>query len=557
MHTRRTSPVPTVRALRLVALTFALACGGALGPSAQAADLSDAQRATLEAAVGELRQAQTNIKLAQDTAGGGTEPLKGSKAKLTAVRLGSAKGPLARAQAHLDKLPADNADVKKVQEQYDALKAVADQLEARVTGKAPEAAAGAASDQPSEGKKLDYRQEESLKNARFSLRDLKGRTAALEELVTQFKAVENPDTIDFRDVQKGINTIEVADRRVGETRDWLAKLPEDGAGVADTAGELDTAVASLEASREYLVPLQARLAQLIDPAQYPSLQGDLERLSELSGMYNQPQVFMLDRRRAADLVRELPAAAEEKERIVKAYALLIHQQTEEGKRFAGAARAFDKNAQAFNAAADQERQTLPGKLRDQLAEVRRIADQAVAEEKPLFFTGGIPQQLGYAEEMLVLCQALDKDTAAALGKEVEQLKADLKKAEHSLKAAIIAANKLPEDRYRGDDRATLEKKVADTWKKIEPEAEVLMVRLPNEKWKREVLWRNQTGTWYKIDRSRMQAQVIVKHDDKLAEIRPINLWIDHLSEDALTATRYHEKDEELQPSFLLPLEKVK
>jgi hypothetical protein len=192
-----------------------------------------------------------------------------------------------------------------------------------------------------------------------------------------------------------------------------------------------------------------------------------------------------------------------------------------------------------------------------LAEVRKIADQAVAEQKPLFFTGGIPQQLGFAEEMLELCQSLDKKMAAALNKEVEQLKAYLKKTEHSLRTAIIAANTLPSDRYRGDDRATLEKKAADTWKKIEPDAEVLTVRLPNEKWKREILWRNQTGTWYKIDRSRMQAQVIVKHDDKLAEIRPINLWIDHLSQNALTGTPYHEKGEELQPSFLLSLEKVK
>jgi hypothetical protein len=109
----------------------------ALCPAARAAELDDKQRATLEAAAGELRQAQVNIKLAQDTAGSGTGPLKGSKAKLTAVRLRSAKGPLARAKAHLDKLPADNADVKEVQQQYDALKAVADQLEARATGKAP------------------------------------------------------------------------------------------------------------------------------------------------------------------------------------------------------------------------------------------------------------------------------------------------------------------------------------------------------------------------------------------------------------------------------------
>ena len=102
----------------------------------------------------------TNLKLAQDTAGAGTGPVKGSKAKLAMARLNSAKTSISTIKPRLAKLPADNAEVQAAQQQFDVLLAAVTALEQRLTGGAP-----AESAQAAEGTKLDYRQEEQLKNA--------------------------------------------------------------------------------------------------------------------------------------------------------------------------------------------------------------------------------------------------------------------------------------------------------------------------------------------------------------------------------------------------------
>jgi len=86
---------------------------------------------------------------------------------------------------------------------------------------------------------------------------------------------------------------------------------------------------------------------------------------------------------------------------------------------------------------------------------------------------------------------------------------------------------------------------------------VLAVRFPSEQWSRDSMWRLQNRTWYKIDRSQLQAQVLVKHDDKLAVIRPVNLWIDHIDNDKPSAIPLYDIKDEIQPMNLVLLSKVK
>jgi hypothetical protein len=50
---------------------------------------------------------------------------------------------------------------------------------------------------------------------------------------------------------------------------------------------------------------------------------------------------------------------------------------------------------------------------------------------------------------------------------------------------------------------------------------VLAVRFPSQQWNRETMWRYQNREWYRIDRSKLQAQLIVKRDAKLAAIQPV------------------------------------
>ena len=51
--------------------------------------------------------------------------------------------------------------------------------------------------------------------------------------------------------------------------------------------------------------------------------------------------------------------------------------------------------------------------------------------------------------------------------------------------------------------------------------------------------------------------MIIKRDDKVAEVHPINMWIDHMKSDAITAFPLYEAKEELQPGSLMLIAKVK
>lgn len=542
----------TQRSFRRTVIFSVLALGAFAAPAAHADDLTAEQRKWLGEAVAGLKRAQTNFRMAEGSVPTGDKPLTGSRLKLALSRLESAKAPMPQVAERLAQLPSDNPKVKECQAQYDDLKSALDALETRITGQAPVAA-----DADAGGVKLDYRQEEELKNAQFALRDLEGQAAAVAKLVEEIKPQEDQRLVDHRTVQKGMNTIDVAERRIGEVHTHLDPLPDDGRGVQPTRERLGKAVDSVAASKAFLAPLHEQLSTLINPASYPNLRPDLERLRELAMMYANPTVLIENRAQAAEIIKQVSAAEAERQRLVKKYALLIHQQTEDGKRIEGVSNGFTKNLKAFAAAAKEQQAALPGQIREHLAEVRRIADEAVQEQKPLFFTGGIPQTLGFAEEKLALLETLDADAAKRLKDELAKTRADLKVKQDALRETIVNANELPADNYAGADRKTLEELAAKIWKKQQPDAEILTIRFPAQNWKHEVRWEYSNGTWYKIDRSKLQAQVILKYNDRLAVNQPVNLRMDHLSNDALSGFPFRTLDEELLPHAFILLEKVK
>ena len=468
----------------LFTLTFALS--PALPAMAQ--ELSGEQQQKLNAVVSGLNQAKTNLKLAQDSAGPGTDVPQGSKAKLSKMRLDTAAANMPQMKQWLAELPADAAAVQPVAAEFATTEQAIAALEARLAGSgaAPPAVAATAQLQarhpnqhtaapgsarasapasaPAAGVKLGYQQEEMLKGANYNLREVEGFAAALTQLVAELKPQADQMAIDYRQVQTGMNTIETARRKAGFTQDALDKLPPDGAGVAETAQGLATALAEIATAESYLKPLSVALNTSIDPANYPELQADLKRLGELASMYGNPMILQSDRPQAAAVLKEVPAAQAEAERIAKIYQPLMQQQTEDGKRFEGAGNYFQSNLQAFQAAAEQQKQALPQEIRADLAEANRIADTAAADQNPLLYTGGVPQAMGNAGDKLALYAVLDPANAPALEKELQGTQASLKQREKSLGQLIIQQNPLPPDRYTGADREKVVAVAVDAWK---------------------------------------------------------------------------------------------
>ena len=560
---------PRTPGLRRICLALALAVAS---PVSSLRALEAAESALLREAQSHLQKFETNLNLALQSAGPGAEAVPPSKARLAVVRLQSALDAMAQVKARLDRLPGQDAAVEPVLRQFATLTTAAQGLRARLTGGAAPSAAAPASpvssatttpvNRPaaagagaSATPRLDYRQQEELKNARFYLREVEGKVAALEQLVAQVKPVSDVTTLDFRLLQRGMNTVAEARQRAGLVGPRLANLPATADGVAEAGAELKTLLTRLDTAEQALQPLHARLAALVDPKSHPTLAADTARIRELAAMFSDPLLFQSHRPHAAARVRELASAQAEHKRVLEAYAALLRQTTAESTALTAASAHFGDRVGLFTAEMNTQRASLPGSIDADFQKIDRMVQEAVSNQKPAFFTDGIPFELGLLEEKLDLLDALEPArTAANRMKAVQGL---VKKQQVALREAIIAANELPRDEFQGGERDEIVKLATEAWRKLEPGATVIAVRIPSSAWRRDTRWRNQTGDWYKIDRSFVQAQVIVRHSDTLAVIRPVDLGKNHLEGDRITAAPMDALKDELMPHRFLLLKKVR
>ncbi len=524
--------------LRVVSVvTFALLCAFSIAPA-----FADAA-ADLDKANGLLRRAESNLQSVQQNTANRDTPPTGSAGKLLAQRLQQAKDDLDPAGKLLENIPDATDGAADAKQRHAASVALYDQLNEFLTG-VP------ASPDTTQGTKLNYQQEDLLKNAKFSLREVEGNAAALIAMWEKFQPLDDQLAINHRDVANAIATLDNAQRKSGFARDALKQLPADGTGVPEVTQALGIADAKLQTADQYFRPLDQQLQQLIDPANYPDLQTDLKRLQELGGMYRDPMVLQTDIPQAVAVLKQAPEAQKEVVRIAQKYAGLMTQETEAGKHLEGSGNYFLESARQFTHAAQQRAAELPDVIRGHLGEATTYADQAVREQKPLFFTGGIPQQMDFAREQLALLETLDPAAATPLTKELEQLEADLADKAKSLEDLIIQQNPLPSDSYTGPDRDAIVERAIDAWKHQQPDFEVLAVRIPRDNWKRETSWQYSNGTWYFVDRSRLQVQLIVADDANpdRAILRPINMIRDHQDGDTVIGVPLWSFEDDVPPS---------
>ncbi len=543
-------------------------------PASSLRALEAAETALVREAQSHLQKFETNLNLALQSAGPGQEAVPPAKARLAAVRLQGALDAMAQVKARLDRLPGQDPAVEPLLRQFNTLTAAAQGLQARLTGGATPTAApsaspvtpisnapgnrpAAASAGASATPRLDYRQQEELKNARFYLREVEGKVAALEQLVGQVNPVSDVTTLDFRLLQRGMNTVAEARQRAGLVGPRLATLPATADGVAEAGAELKTLLTRLDTADQSLQPLHAQLAALVDPKSHPKLAADTARIRELAAMFSDPLLFQSHRPHAAARVRELTSAQAEHTRVLAAYAALLRQTTAESTALTAASAHFVDRVGLFTAEMNAQRAALPGSIDADFQKIDRMVQEAVSNQKPAFFTDGIPFELGLLEEKIDLLDALEPARTAANRNRMKAVQGQVQKQQAALREAIIAANELPRDEFQGGERAELVKLATDAWRKLEPGATVITVRIPSSAWKRDTRWRNQTGDWYKIDRSFVQAQVIVRHSDTLAVIRPVDLAKNHLEGDRITAAPMDALKDELMPHRFLLLKKVR
>lgn len=522
-----------------------------------------------------LQRAESNLQLVDGSIGHLTAPPKGSAAKLSKMRLDQAFGDLEPAGKLVSALSAGGAGVAEVTARYNAAVELYTKLGAILAGKTPEPKpAPEPEPKPETGGeaqqdagavtpatvKLGYPHADNFKNTLFTLRRVEGDTAGLVTLLEELRPVEDQLAINHRTTASAMATIAETYRQAGFVKDGLAKIPSNGEGVAEAEQRLVNAKASVAAVEAYMKPLHAQLMDLVNPANYPKLHEDVKRLRELASSYsNAGYLFREQRAQAAEAHAQGEVAKAECIRIARAYARLMEQETDLGKQVEIAGNNFLSEHEGFFALAAEQKRSLPADIRADLAEADRLANEAVANQKPLWFTGGIPQRLEWVDDKFALYLVLDPAGAGAVGREIETMKASLRERAASLAELIIRENPLPGDGYAGGDRDAIIAVALDAWKIQEPDFELLTVRIPSETWSRETKWTYSNGTWYFVDKSSLQVRLIVadKENAEQAIDRPVNIRKDHQAGDALIGVPMRSFDEELQPSEYLLRSRVK
>ena len=535
----------TIRQSRILVFMAALVASLCFAPAA----LADIDKVN-----GLLRRAESNLESVAANLANRTSPPGGSAGKLLASRLEQALGDITPARELLEKIPAGTEGREEAVARYTAAANEYNRLRAIMTGSNEPAPA-----QQTEGTKLNYQQEETLSGARFNLREVEAGANQLTTALEKLREVEDQLKIDFREVDGLLGVVENARRKSGFVKDALDKLPADGLGVPEVRQALVNADAKVTTAADFLRPLNEKLRKLIDPANYPEFEADRKRLSELSVMFGNPMVFQTNRLLAAETIAESQAAMDECVRIAQKYTRLMDQRTDQGKAIEGVGNSFLRRHAEFMATAETERVALPDAIREDLNKALKDANHAVAEQKPLWFTGGIPQVMGFAEERVVLLEALDEELGKQMRAEYEETQKQLQTQADSLRELIIRENRMPRDAFAGEDREKAIKTALSAWKIQQEEFEVLAVRIPAESWARETKWTYSNGTWYFVDRSKLQVRLIVAdHENpELAIDRPINIWKDHQKGDSMIGTPLFGFKDKLQPSDYLLKTNVK
>ena len=505
----------------------------------------------VDRANGLLRRAQTNIESVASSVQGRTAPPKGSAGKLLARRLESALGDLNAAKDILEKTPATAEGRAEAVERYTGLANEYNRLATFLSG-------GEEPAEPDTGTTLNYQQEELLRNATFHIREVEGNAQLLTERTEQMKAVDDQLAIDYRDVNALREVVANARRKSGFAIDALDQLPAEGKGVGQARQRLVNADAKVTVAEDYLRPLDARLEELIDPANYPQFDADYKRLRELAIMFARPEILQTDLPLAAETIAQAQPGYDECMRIARKYAKLIQQRTPQGQSIEGVGNGFLQNHAEFMDRARAEQTALPGKIREDLATAQRYADEAVANQKPLWFTGGIPQVMAFADDKIALLAALDPQAGATMRQQYDATQSTLKRQADQLRELIIRENTMPADNFQGADRQKAIEVAISGWKAQQEDFQLLKVRIPTETWKRETKWTYSNGTWYFSDRSKLQVRLLVAdHENpELAIDRPVTVIKDHQAGDTMIGIPLWGFDDELQPSSYMLRSKI-
>lgn len=317
----------------------------------------------------------------------------------------------------------------------------------------------------------------------------------------------------------------------------LAKsdCPSDHPDVKPLHDWVATGRAKVETFKGELGPKLAEAERVADPANYPDLDADFARLDEIADTYRVNDFRWMDPDALENVVREFPNVTTFfSETFAKYKPLIVVTGGKESslyKKYKWASQPLNE----FSPKANEFFQAAQAEYPQHLDKAVEMAAKAANEKKPLFFTGGVRQEMEEAERLVKLSCALlpaDDERRAEMWGKVDAVKADLARTEEQLKDLILAEARLPDEQYSGGDKDELRERVLAAWKKKYPKDEILGTRFHMKAFDRNVkwTWQGAESSWYKTDMSVLAVLVVVKTSDAVATTYPAYVNVDHIDD---------------------------
>lgn len=267
-------------------------------------------------------------------------------------------------------------------------------------------------------------------------------------------------------------------------------------------------------------------------------QRELEQIAEIGKSMPDPSLILRNLEVTARNAAQLPGYRANIERIRKQFAakFALNEQpwSELDSRLRwheGEVSRFEEMLRANIASLDVVQQ--------EVDQARRTAQMAVDNQSPVWFLpdSELYQRLADARQKLAILVQLDGESDATrdMGASIDKLKTEIDQTALTLAQQILESTPPPPDGYQGPDRDQLLKTLAEKWAAEGNGKEVLKSGIAGPEWVREVKWVWENSAFHKTDTSRIQAWVLVPHNDQTAARHSLNFVIDHLASDSVSS----------------------
>lgn len=402
--------------------------------------------------------------------------------------------------------------------------------------------------------KLDYRQEADLKDARYYMNELRPRAEKVVEITSA--------AMDADAIRLAISHMEFVNGRMKNTVERLNRLPGNHPEVKALSEEFNKIREQMIAAHDRIQAAAPEAdRQVAELGQQEAT--DREIIDSWSAVLGNPQALFDNRPDdAIATAGQLPQMQVELKNMLGRWEPRLAAKPNDPALQAMVRKLqwVDEQLTDLSDYAAARGQELPGQIDQQIAQVQRLIDIAVNEKRPAYFgpTGGITQQLGYAEAMLKMLEATNKPAHPAAVASVEAIRVKSHEAQKSLSEEIIRNNKMPAELYSGPDVEELRQAVIKMWNELHPGDQVLKVVFKTDGWRRTTRWDWSEGykAFYKVDFDHIQPSLWYKKDDSYAVAVPVEIYKDYMKEGRIVIKPW---DREADPSviWIYKIENVK